>query len=465
MKKKTFAVTLLLFIIFMNSSMLIVSFITMRERISAERDTVLAEHYVISSGLIGDMQAVQNRGGDVRASMGDLMRIYARYSQNRDNSFAVSCEETWIWYSGDAAPAQDPSSLAAQTNQSERMIFVRRTPTWQMCVYGRFPAPFQEYGLWYCAGLSDTFEGWRGMKNMLFTVSMAVTFILALFLVKFLDILFRPLREISAASRVIAEGDYHARLQVRGKDEIAVMADHFNRMAEQVEFRIKLLQETADKKQQFIDNFAHELRTPLTAIYGYAEYLQKVSVSETERLECTQFILSECRRLQNMAYQLLDLASLRELETTDCPVDDLFQRVLEIMQVKAEKSGIALFFSGNGEHVVGNGELLITLLSNLIDNAFKASAAGGEVRVSAERREDNAVVWTVKDQGIGMTREQIDHIKEAFYRVDKSRSRAGGGAGLGLSICERIVELHHGSLEFTSEPGKGTTAQVTFTTP
>lgn len=87
------------------------------------------------------------------------------------------------------------------------------------------------------------------------------------------------------------------------------------------------------------------------------------------------------------------------------------------------------------------------------------------MRVSAERREDNAVVWTVKDQGIGMTREQIDHIKEAFYRVDKSRSRAGGGAGLGLSICERIVELHHGSLEFTSEPGKGTTAQATFTTP
>ena len=78
MKRKTFIVTLLLFMIFMNSSMLIVSFITLRERMAAERETELAEHYVISSGLIGDMQAVQNRGGDVRESMGDLMRTYAR---------------------------------------------------------------------------------------------------------------------------------------------------------------------------------------------------------------------------------------------------------------------------------------------------------------------------------------------------------------------------------------------------
>lgn len=461
MKRKTFTVTLLLFIVFMNSSMLIVSLITLRERISAEQEMILAEHYVISSGLIGDMQAVQNRGGDVSTSMGELMRTYARYSQNRDNGFAVSCEKEWIWHSGDSVPAEDPGSLAEQMNQSERMVFTRREPVWQLCVYGRFPAPFQEYGLWYCKNLADTLEAWRGMKNMLFTVSTAVTVVLAFFLVKFLDILFRPLREISVASRVIAEGDYHARLQVRGKDEIAVMADHFNRMAEQVESHIELLQETADKKQQFIDNFAHELRTPLTAIYGYAEYLQKAPASDEERLECTQFIMSECRRLQNMAYQLLDLAALREMETEVCSVEELFRRACGIMQVKAEKSGIALSCFCQGEYVSGNMELLITLFNNLIDNALKASPAGSAVRLSAGA-EENRVMLEVADQGIGMTKEQIAHIKEAFYRVDRSRSRAAGGAGLGLSICERIVRLHGGSLEFISHPGRGTTACVSL---
>lgn len=472
MKKKTFAVTLLLFIIFMNSSMLIVSLITLREQVSAEKETVLAEHYVISSGVIGDMQAVKNRGGDVRASMGEIMRTYLRYSQNRDNGFAVSCEKEWIWHSGEEEPAEDPCRLAEETDQSERMVFVRREPKWQLCVYGRFPAPFQEYGLWYSMDLKDTLEAWRGAKNMLFAVSTAVTFLLALFLVKFLDILFEPLREISAASRVIAEGDYHTRLQVRGKDEIALMADHFNRMAEQIESHIKLLQETADKKQQFIDNFAHELRTPLTAIYGYAEYLQRAPATEKERFECTQFILSECRRLQNMAYQLLELAALRDVETGSCAVEELFRRVSEIMQVKAEKSGIRLSFSCHGECIAGNMELLITLLNNLIDNALKASPEGSVIQTCAERKEDR-VILAVTDQGIGMTKDQIDHIKEAFYRVDRSRNRAAGGAGLGLSICERIVQLHGGSLEFISDPGEGTVAQVTlpcgeanvFTTP
>ena len=107
MKKKTFIVIWMLFIIFINSSMLIVSMVTLREQIFAEREKALAEHYVISSGLIGDMQAVKSRGGDVKASMDELMRTYSRYSQSRDNGFAVSCDGEWIWYSGVEAPKEE----------------------------------------------------------------------------------------------------------------------------------------------------------------------------------------------------------------------------------------------------------------------------------------------------------------------------------------------------------------------
>ena len=108
MKKKTFIVIWMLFIIFINSSMLIVSMVTLREQIFAEREKALAEHYVISSGLIGDMQAVKSRGGDVKASMDELMRTYSRYSQSRDNGFAVSCGKEWIWHSGERVPEDDP---------------------------------------------------------------------------------------------------------------------------------------------------------------------------------------------------------------------------------------------------------------------------------------------------------------------------------------------------------------------
>lgn len=459
MKKKTFLVTFFLVLVFMNSSMLTVSIVTLRESVSAERERVLAEHYVISSGLIGDMQAVKSRGGDTAASMQDLMRTYSRYAQNRNNEFAVSCGENWIYYSGAEMPGYDPESFAGRANQSERLIFMQKKEAPMISVYGRFPAPFQEYGLWYSADFDDALETWRGMKNMLFLVSGTVTFLLALFLIKFLDILFKPLREISIVSRVIAEGDYHTRLHVKGKDEIAVMADNFNRMAEQVESHIQLLKDTAEQKQRFVDNFAHELRTPLTAIYGYTEYLQKVSVSEKEHLECTQFILSECRRLQNMAYQLLDLAALREVQTEIFRVEELFQRVCGIMQVKAKEKGITLSASCGREKAEGNMELLITLLGNLIDNALKASPEGSILRLAASEEGDNLIL-EVADCGIGMTKEQLAHIKEAFYRVDRSRSRAAGGAGLGLSICDRIAQLHHGELTFVSQPGAGTTARL-----
>lgn len=459
MKKKTFFVTLFLFILFINSSMLIVSYITLRECMETEREKVLSEHYMISSALLGDMQAVEKRGMDVKVSMESLSRTYLRYSRNRGNELAVACGEDWICHDGDLLSGVEPGDFLSWEDLSDRIVFIEKKPDPRLCVYGRFPAPYQEYGLFYSADLEQALQSWRQMKNTLFLVSGAVTFLLALFLVKFLDVLFKPLREISVAARVIAGGDYHTRLQVRGKDEIAVMADNFNRMAEQVESHIRLLQDTADRKQRFIDNFAHELRTPLTAVYGYAEYIQKASLTKEEQFECTQFILSECKRLQNMAYQLLDMAALREIETASCPVGELFSRVSEIMQGKAEEKGILLCFDVRQEKCIGNRDLLITLLTNLIDNALKASSSGTIVRIGVKEREDTTIL-EVADQGIGMTGEQLSHIKEAFYRVDKSRSRRAGGAGLGLSICERIVQLHHGKLDFTSVLGAGTRACV-----
>lgn len=460
MKKKILLVTLLLFIVFLNSSMLIVSLAILRERMAAEREKALAEHYVIVSALIRDIQAVEDRGEDLKMYIRELVQTYARYSQSKKNELVLSEGGEWICRRGDEPPETVPDTLAGQAGHTERIVFqeaVLSEP--KLCVYGRFPAPYQDYGLLYRADLGGTLDAWNRMKNMLFTVSAAATFLAALSLLKLLNIVFWPLRKIASASRVIAEGNYHARLEVEGGDEIAVMALQFNRMAQQVESQIRLLQETAEQKQQFVDHFSHELRTPLTAIYGYAEYMQKAAVGEQERIECTQFILSECKRLQNMAYQLLDLAALREIEAAVCPVEELFEKSGRIMQVKARENEITLSFFCKKEKVDGDRELLLVLLNNLIDNALKASPKDGSVRVSAAERGE----WLsleVADQGIGMTKEQISHAKEAFYRADKARSRAAGGAGLGLALCDRIAQLHRGRLEFISAEGEGTVARV-----
>ena len=464
MKKKIFFAALILFSVFLNSMILMVSIIILRDKLSTVRDKCLAEHYVIASSLIGDMQALEQRGNPVEENIDNLMRLYSRYLQGRGNGLAVAFSGEWIYESPAFASGENTIFPPDTGYGQERLVYMENGNRPILCVYGSFPAPWQDYGLMYTGNLSDTVSSWRHTKNILFLTGIAVILMMSFFLFQFLNIIFRPLRQISSASAKIANGNYGSRISVRGKDEISGVAHNFNLMAEQIENQIRQLKEASEQKQQFIDNFSHELRIPLTAIYGYAEYIQKAFMSEEERYECTQFIMSECSRLQNMAYQLLDMALLRrdEMKDSDCSVKELFAESEKVMHVRASEKKIRLTYVLPPNYVVrGNMEQLLILLNNLIDNAIKASRQEDEIHIRAYA-EESAVVMEVRDHGAGMEREQILHIKEAFYRVDKARSRAGGGAGLGLAICERIIQLHHADMSFVSEPGAGTTVRLSF---
>ena len=464
MKKKIFFAALILFSVFLNSMILMVSIIILRDKLSTVRDKCLAEHYVIASSLIGDMQALEQRGNPVEENIDNLMRLYSRYLQGRGNGLAVAFSGEWIYESPAFASGENTISPPDTGYSQERLVYMENGNRPILCVYGSFPAPWQDYGLMYTGNLSDTVSSWRHTKNILFLTGIAVILMMSFFLFQFLNIIFRPLRQISSASAKIANGNYGSRISVRGKDEISGVAHNFNLMAEQIENQIRQLKEASEQKQQFIDNFSHELRIPLTAIYGYAEYIQKAFMSEEERYECTQFIMSECSRLQNMAYQLLDMALLRrdDMKDSDCSVKELFAESEKIMYMRAAERKIRLTYDSSPNCVVrGNMEQLLILTNNLIDNAIKASRQEDEIRIYAYT-EESAVVVKVEDHGTGMEIEQISHIREAFYRVDKARSRAAGGAGLGLAICERIVQIHHADMSFISEPGVGTIVKLSF---
>ena len=464
MKKKIFFVALILFIVFLNSMILIVSNVILKDKLSAVRDKCLAEHYVIASSLIGDMQALEQRGNHVEENIDNLMHTYSRYLQGRGNGLAVSFSGEWI-YESPAFASQENMIFPPDTGYSqERLVYMQNGNRPFLCVYGSFPAPWQDYGLMYTGNLDDIIQSWRYTKNILFLTGVVVILMMSFFLFQFLNIIFRPLRQISSTSAKIANGSYGSRIPVYGKDEISGVAHNFNLMAEQIENQIRQLKEGAEQKQQFIDNFSHELRIPLTAIYGYAEYIQKALMSEEERYECTQFIMSECSRLQNMAYQLLDMALLRreDMKEKNCSVKELFAESEKIMYMRAAEKKISLTYVLPQNYMIrGNMEQLLILMNNLIDNAVKASRQEDEICIYAYA-EESAVVVEVEDHGTGMEIEQIPHIKEAFYRVDKARSRAAGGAGLGLAICERIVQIHHADMSFISEPGVGTLVKLSF---
>lgn len=464
MKKKIFFVALILFHVFLNSMILIVSNVILRDKLSVVREQCLAEHYVIASSLLGDMQALEQRGNSVEENIDGLMRLYSRYLQGKGNGLAVSFSGEWI-YESPAVSWDESRKAPPDTGYSQdRLVYMENGSVPVFCVYGSFPAPWQDYGLMYIGNLEEPIRSWRHTKNILFAAGVGVTLMMAFFLFQFLNVIFRPLRQISGASAKIADGDYGSRIPVHGKDEISGVAHNFNRMADQIERQIRQLADAAEQKQQFVDNFSHELRIPLTAIYGYAEYIQKAPVSDEERYECTQFIMSECSRLQRMAYQLLDMALLRREEVTcsDCSVKKLFAQSEKAMHIRAAEKGIKLTYVLSCDYIVrGNPEQLLIVLDNLIDNAVKASEAESEIRVSAYLEETHVVV-EVEDQGIGMETAQLSHIREPFYRVDKARSRAVGGAGLGLAICERILQLYHIEMSFYSKPGSGTTVKLLF---
>ena len=236
-------------------------------------------------------------------------------------------------------------------------------------------------------------------------------------------------------------------------------------MADKVSQQICELKDTADRRQRMLDNLAHEMRTPLTAIHGYAEYICGAKIPHEERVDAAQYIMSESMRLKDISETLLDSAFIRENGIDPKPVSlrGLAYRTCTRLVKTVKERGVTLTCEAEEITVNGDEVLLDMLLSNLIENAAKACTDGGTVTVGTVKREGTVSLF-VRDNGMGMTKEQLSHITEPFYRTDKSRSRTQGGTGLGLALCKGIAEAHGAALEFASRQGDGTTAFLNFTT-
>lgn len=273
----------------------------------------------------------------------------------------------------------------------------------------------------------------------------------------------RPLASLSAASKRFAGGDLAYRAPVRSKDEIGALAGDFNRMAETLESNIRELQDVNRRQEDFMGSFAHEMKNPMTAIIGYAELIRGQMLSENEQMDAANYIFSEGKRLESLSFKLLDLLVMKK-ETLDLkPVSpaQLIGSMAEHLKPIYMEKGIVLQYKCEPGLCLMEPDLIKSLLVNLMDNARKAMEDGGNLYLSSEMTDEGCVI-RVADTGRGIPEEKIAHLTEAFYRVDKSRSRAQGGVGLGLSLCSEIVRLHKGTLQFESRVGNGTcvTAEV-----
>lgn len=273
----------------------------------------------------------------------------------------------------------------------------------------------------------------------------------------------RSVRHLSKVTRQYADGDLNSRAKVKSRDEVGMLADDFNRMADELQNRMLSLEDQAQRQEEFTSAFAHELKTPLTSIIGYADMLRSMNLTEAERMKASDYIYSQGKRLESLSYKLMELLVLKKQKFERVKMDAAFlvENVYDLTEVGVLEKGITLKKQVEDGVIYGEKDLLVSLFANLIDNSKKASEPGTSIRIKGEQREDGYAI-TVEDEGRGMTEEELGRITEAFYMVDKSRSRKEGGAGLGMTLCNQIVALHGASWEMESEIGRGTRMTVLF---
>ncbi len=268
----------------------------------------------------------------------------------------------------------------------------------------------------------------------------------------------KPLGRLAQSARRIAKGEYAERAVVAGRDETAVLATDFNAMAEAVQRHIAQLEETAQRQQLFIAGLTHEFKTPLTSVIGHSETLLYTRMAEEAAANSLNHIREQCGWLERLTQKLLALVTLeQDITLKETSVDALLEAVRISTEEAMRQRGVTLKTKCETDFLRMDSDLMRSALVNLAENAAKASAPGQTVLIRAYGN-----TLAVSDEGSGIPREEIPHITEPFYRVDKSRSKRSGGSGLGLALVQRITDAHRARLEIESAPGAGTTVRIVF---
>ena len=276
----------------------------------------------------------------------------------------------------------------------------------------------------------------------------------------------RPIRSLDRVARQIADGQLNLRSYNKSEDEIGELAKNFNRMADRLVEQAEAKALEAKQKEDFTAAFAHELKTPLTSIIGYADMMNSLKMSEEERAEATFYIYSQGKRLESLSYKLLELVSMDKnpIEIKPIQAKQIEENIKTTVRPIWELKNVHGKVDMDRGMIYGDMDLLLSLFYNLLDNAMKAMDKGerGFILLKGTNLKNTGYEIKVVDNGRGIPHEEISRITEAFYMVDKSRSRKEGGAGIGMALCHKIIKLHNGVLQIDSRLGEGTVMKVVF---
>ncbi len=262
-----------------------------------------------------------------------------------------------------------------------------------------------------------------------------------------------PIRKIGSNARKLATGDFSVRIEVEHNDEIGELCSVFNYMADELE-------SSENIKNEFISSVSHELRTPLTAIKGWSETITEID-DEQMRKKGLGIITRETERLSAMVEELLDFSRMQngKLSLQMANIDIIAELADAVLMYgeKAKDDKIAIQFDEGEDIAIVNGDKnrLRQVFINIIDNAIKYSQEGGTVSIHTEKDEDEIIIY-IADDGCGISKADLPKVKNRFYKANNTVR----GSGIGLAVADEIVKMHGGSLDLSSELGKGTTVSI-----
>lgn len=290
---------------------------------------------------------------------------------------------------------------------------------------------------------------------VLLVLSLLFSFLLVLVSTRFIV---KPVKRLTAATKRIAAGNYHIKLNVNRRDEIGRLARDFSTMSDSLE-------QIEKKRQEFVSSVSHEIQSPLTSIQGFSQTLREENLSSAERDYYLSIIEKESRRLSMLSKQLLTLSFLdsdmEQKEKISFQLGDQLKEVIHTTQWQWREKDIAVEMDIQPVEMLGAPGLLQQVWMNLVTNAIRYTEVGGTITIQAES-DKRGIHVVIADTGAGIAKENIPHLFDRFYKVDKARTRTENSTGLGLAIAKRIVELHSGTIMVESTPGEGSAFQVTL---
>lgn len=465
--QKIFLCTLLIVILSVSFTSILLLKNSYETSINQQSKNIFAEHeYLISNIKISLLNERQNQNS-ILLSQEQIIEYFIRALNVNDTK-----EKTSVFF-------YDTDGKLLYTNSTdkiENILFnsVMKTDMPHQMIYQKddsyylqiaSPVIFEKCNYIFITStdISSIYETYQEQFDFTKWFSIIISLLCALFLLFLIKLLLLPLGRLNSATKQIADGNYLNRINVRGNSELSELAHNMNRMTDSIEKNINLLSETAMNRKQFIDNLTHEMKTPLTSILGFSDIIRiKPDISSEELAEYNEIIFEEANRLKSLSGKLMELITVDEtnLDFVCISATELFRQIKIIFKPILDKNDISLICECDEYNFFADAELFKSMLSNIIDNAIKASKNGDSIYFTGKFKSDDIFEISIWDEGIGIEKEDLDKIIEPFYMVDKARSRQAGGAGLGLALCKSIADIHNADIKIDSTIGVGTTVTI-----